>query len=101
MEPLLMLTVVLLLVHAVSSLVRTAIARRRYSRCYLLDYVCLKMAMDRKVSADIAGRVAMRNKRLGVREHRFLLGVILRSGIGEESYCPCSILEGREESPTH
>ena len=66
MEPLMLITVVLLLAHAVSSLVRTAIARRRHSRCYVLDYVCHRPCDDRKVSADTAGRVAMRNKRLGV-----------------------------------
>ena len=52
-------------------------------------------------STDTVGRVVTRNKRLGVPENRFLLRVIVRSGIGEESYCPRSILEGREESPTH
>ncbi|KAE8813449.1 3-ketoacyl-CoA synthase 12 [Hordeum vulgare] len=101
MESLLMLTVVLLLVHAVSSLVRTALARRRHSRCYLLDYVCHRPCDDRKVSSDTVGRVVTRNKRLGVPEYRFLLRVIVGSGIGEESYCPRNILECREDSPTH
>ncbi|VAI41662.1 unnamed protein product [Triticum turgidum subsp. durum] len=100
MEPLLMLTA-LLLAHAVATLVRAAVARRRRSRCYLLDYVCHKPSDDRKVSTEVGGSLILRNNRLGLPELRFLLRVIVRSGIGEHSYGPCSILEGREDSPTH
>ncbi|KAI5009680.1 hypothetical protein ZWY2020_011817 [Hordeum vulgare] len=100
MEPLLMLTA-LLLVHAVAFLVCTAAARRRHSQCYLLDYVCHKPSDDRKVSTEVAGKVIERNKRLGIPDYRFLLRVIVRSGIGEESYSPRNVLEHREDSPTH
>ncbi|XP_044963080.1 3-ketoacyl-CoA synthase 12-like [Hordeum vulgare subsp. vulgare] len=100
MEPLLLVTV-LLLAHAVAYLVCTAVARRRRSRCYLVDYVCHKPSDDRKVSTEIAGSVVLHNKRLSLPEFRFLLRVIVRSGIGEESYCPRNILECRQDAPTH
>jgi 3-ketoacyl-CoA synthase len=38
---------------------------------------------------------------VGVPEYRFLVRVMVRSAIGEESYCPRSILEGREGTATH
>ncbi|KAF6997520.1 hypothetical protein CFC21_013734 [Triticum aestivum] len=100
MEPLLLLTV-LLLAHAVACMVCTAVARRRRSRCYLVDYACHKPSDDRKVSTEMAGRVIERNNLLGLPDYRFLLRVIVRSGIGEESYCPRNILECREHAPTH
>ncbi|KAM0920703.1 hypothetical protein ACQ4PT_007334 [Festuca glaucescens] len=100
MELLLVLTV-LLLAHAVAYLAWTSLARRRQSRCYLLDYVCHKPSDDRKVNTEVAGDVVQRNSRLGISEYRFLLRVIIRSGIGEETYCPLNILEQREDTPTH
>ncbi|KAL5218679.1 hypothetical protein ABZP36_019363 [Zizania latifolia] len=99
MELLTMLTI-LLLVHAVAYIAWTMAARRRQSRCYLLDYVCHKPSDDLKVSTEIAGTV-VRSKRLGLPEYRFLLQIIVRSGIGEETYCPRNVLDGREEEPTH
>ncbi|KAL6594027.1 hypothetical protein ACP70R_048928 [Stipagrostis hirtigluma subsp. patula] len=101
MMELLPLLTVLLLAHAVAILAWTAAARRRRSRCYLLGYVCHKPSDDRKVSTETAGGVIERNKRLGLPEYRFLLRVIVRSGIGEETYCPRNVVEGREDSPTH
>ncbi|KAF0911841.1 hypothetical protein E2562_012326 [Oryza meyeriana var. granulata] len=100
MELLALLTV-LLLAHAVAYLAWTAAARRRQSRCYLLDYVCYKPSDDRKVSTETAGSVIERSKRLGLPEYRFLLRVIVRSGIGEETYSPRNVLDGREDAPTH
>jgi 3-ketoacyl-CoA synthase len=97
---LLPLLTALLLAHALSYLAWTAAARRRQSRCYLLDYVCHKPCDDRKISTEAAGDVIQRNKRLGLPDYRFLLRVIVRSGIGEETYAPRSILEGREDSPS-
>ncbi|OEL17052.1 3-ketoacyl-CoA synthase 12 [Dichanthelium oligosanthes] len=97
---LLPLITVLLLAHAVAYLVWTAAARRRQSRCYLLDYVCHRPSDSRKLSTETAGDVIQRNKRLGLPDYRFLLRVIVRSGIGEETYSPHNILEGREDSPT-
>ncbi|XP_052149153.1 3-ketoacyl-CoA synthase 12-like [Oryza glaberrima] len=98
---LLALVTVLLLAHAVAYLAWTAAARRRQSRCYLLDYVCHKPSDDRKVSTEAAGAVIERSKRLGLPEYRFLLRVIVRSGIGEETYAPRNVLDGREGEPTH
>uniref|UniRef100_A0A0E0KEE1 3-ketoacyl-CoA synthase n=1 Tax=Oryza punctata TaxID=4537 RepID=A0A0E0KEE1_ORYPU len=95
------LVTVLLLAHAVAYLAWTAAARRRQSRCYLLDYVCHKPSDDRKVSTEAAGAVIERSKRLGLPEYRFLLRVIVRSGIGEETYAPRNVLDGREDEPTH
>ncbi|CAM0870475.1 unnamed protein product [Alopecurus aequalis] len=100
MELLLLLTV-LLFAHAVAYLAWTSLARRRQSRCYLLDYVCHKPSDDRKVSTEVAGEVVQRNPRLGLSEYRFLLRVITSSGIGEETYCPLNVLNHREDTPTH
>ncbi|CAL4915121.1 unnamed protein product [Urochloa decumbens] len=96
---LLPLLTVLLLAHALVYLGWTAAARRRQSRCYLLDYVCHKPGDGRKMSTETSGAMIQRNKRLGLPDYRFLLRVIVGSGIGEHTYCPRSILEGREESP--
>ncbi|EAY90258.1 hypothetical protein OsI_11831 [Oryza sativa Indica Group] len=98
---LLALVTVLLLAHAVAYLAWTAAARRQQSRCYLLDYVCHKPSDDRKVSTEAAGAVIERSKRLSLPEYRFLLRVIVRSGIGEETYAPRNVLDGREGEPTH
>jgi 3-ketoacyl-CoA synthase len=98
---LLPLLTALLLAHAAAYLAWQAASRRRRSRCYLLDYACHKPSDDRKVTTEAAGAVIERNKRLGLSDYRFLLKVIVNSGIGEHTYCPRNVLEGREESPTH
>ncbi|OEL18495.1 3-ketoacyl-CoA synthase 12 [Dichanthelium oligosanthes] len=99
MELLALLTV-LLLAHAAAYLAWQAVSRRRRACCYLLDYACHKPSDDRKVTTEMAGAVIERNKRLGFSEYRFLLKVIVNSGIGEHTYCPRNVLEGREERPT-
>lgn len=100
MELLALLTV-LLLAHTAAYLAWQAVSRRRRACCYLLDYACHKPSDDRKVTTETAGAVIERNKRLGLSEYRFLLKVIVNSGIGEHTYCPRNVLQGREESPTH
>ncbi|KAM0835625.1 hypothetical protein ACQ4PT_062820 [Festuca glaucescens] len=49
----------------------------------------------------MAGSLVFRNQSLGLPEYRFLLRVIVRSGIGEDSYCPRNFVERREDAPTH
>uniref|UniRef100_A0A0D9VUM3 3-ketoacyl-CoA synthase n=1 Tax=Leersia perrieri TaxID=77586 RepID=A0A0D9VUM3_9ORYZ len=78
-----------------------AAATRRRTRCYLLDYVCYKPADELTVTAEAAGAVVLRNKRLGVAEHRFLLRLISRAGIGDRTYAPRNLLDGREELAAH
>lgn len=101
MPSLLALLTALLLAHAAAYLAWHAASRRRRARCYLLDYACHKPSDDRKVTTETAGAIIERNKRLGLSEYRFLLKVVVNSGIGERTYSPRNVLEGREECPSH
>lgn len=66
--------------------------------CYILHYECFKPSDDRKVNTETYANISMRNKNLGNQEHMFFLRSIANY-IGEESYGPRSIIEGRESSP--
>ncbi|CAD6211369.1 unnamed protein product [Miscanthus lutarioriparius] len=82
-------------------LTAAAAPRRQRSRCYLLDYVCYKPPDDRKVSTEMLSAANDRNERLSVPLRRFLLRVVLRSGLGEHTYAPRTVIARRKHSPTH
>ncbi|KAL7127391.1 hypothetical protein ABFS83_14G249600 [Erythranthe nasuta] len=74
--------------------------RRRNQSCYILDYECQMPPEDRKLSTKFSGEIIIRNKQLRVNEYKFLLKAIVSSGIGEETYGPKMVFDGRESSPS-
>ncbi|XP_075484935.1 3-ketoacyl-CoA synthase 19 [Primulina tabacum] len=68
--------------------------------CYMLNYECYKpTAESRVVDTESSCRVVMRNRTLGWEEYKFLLQTIVSSGIGEYTYSPQSVIDGKEDCP--
>ncbi|XP_014519773.1 3-ketoacyl-CoA synthase 12 [Vigna radiata var. radiata] len=73
---------------------------RRDRECYILNYQCYKPPNDRMLGTEFCGKLIKRSENLGPNEYRFLLKAIVSSGIGEQTYAPRNIFEGREATPT-
>ncbi|KAE8717996.1 3-ketoacyl-CoA synthase 21 [Hibiscus syriacus] len=74
--------------------------QKRNQHCYVLDYECFKASDDQKLDPGTCIKVMMRNKNLGLEQYRFLIKAIASSGLGEETYGPRNIIDGREEFPS-
>lgn len=66
----------------------------------MLAYECYKAPESRKLNTESSAKIVFRNKNLGLEEYRFLLKTIVSSGLGEETYAPPNVIEGREQHPT-
>ncbi|KAI4382358.1 hypothetical protein MLD38_008331 [Melastoma candidum] len=93
------------LLCAVVGLCLCFVMRRRFDKkrdqeCYILEFQCYKPPVDRRLSTEFCGEVIKRTKNLGLLEYQFLLRAIVSSGIGEHTYGPRIVFEGREDEPT-
>lgn len=100
METITSLCLLLPLLYSLFTLLTSLLHRRRHQSCYMLAYECFRPPADTRLDTDLAAKVALRNKSLGLEELRFLLKTMVSSGIGEHTYCPRNVIEGREMSPT-
>ncbi|XP_010534309.1 PREDICTED: 3-ketoacyl-CoA synthase 19-like [Tarenaya hassleriana] len=95
----LLAVICLLLVSHVIFCVFKSVLERRNRRCFVLHYECYKGKHERKLDSKTCMQIAGRNKNLSLEDYRFLLRTMVSSGIGEETYGPSNVLEGREECP--
>lgn len=72
------------------------ILKRRDQSCYILAYECYKPSEDTKLDPNSCANIIQRNKNLHLEEYKFLLKTMSRSGIGENTYAPRAVIEGRE-----
>ncbi|KAG0491728.1 hypothetical protein HPP92_005126 [Vanilla planifolia] len=89
------------LLHSLLLLLWLFFSKWRYTSCYLIDYVCFKPPDDRKLPTDVCADIIARNNSLGIAEYQFILKVVVGSGLGESTYGPRSIIEGRASHPFH
>ncbi|XP_065871950.1 3-ketoacyl-CoA synthase 19-like [Euphorbia lathyris] len=76
------------------------INQKKRSCCYMLHYECYKAPEERHLTTESCARIVLRNKKLGIEQYRFLFQTICNSGIGEATYAPKNVVEGREENPS-
>lgn len=101
MEGLMITLCLITLLLTISTLFKLLLQWKNQPCCYMLAYQCYKPTdPTRKLDTDSCLKLVLRNKNLGLDEYRFLLKTIVNSGIGEHTYGPKNVLEGREETPT-
>ncbi|KAJ7971335.1 3-ketoacyl-CoA synthase [Quillaja saponaria] len=100
MELLLAIISLVSLFYSLFGLCKLIILQWRGQSCYMLGYECYKANEERKLNTDSSTKIILRNKNLGLEQYRFLLKTIISSGIGENTYAPRNVIEGREECPT-
>ncbi|KAM0949334.1 putative very-long-chain 3-oxoacyl-CoA synthase [Dioscorea sansibarensis] len=96
----LMILCVTLLTYSITNFIINTLNKMRHQNCYLIDYACFKPSDEFKLPTNICGEVIQRNKILGFDEYKFLLKIMINSGIGEETYGPRSIFRGEEATST-
>ncbi|GAB2250646.1 hypothetical protein Droror1_Dr00016896 [Drosera rotundifolia] len=95
-----LLTILSISLYCLALLLLKRAITRRGQQCYMLHYACFKPPEGRRLDTKKGADIVLRNKNLGLDEYRYLLKTIVSSGIGENTYCPKIVLEGRENTAT-